>query len=127
MTPAIEALFRRVPAPLMVATHDPDIAALAQAAVDSLPNHSTAQAGLWLYVGDWERAHDICQIDESATAGWHAVIHRREGDFSNALYWHRRAGTDDSLTRRLAAADVSDLEIEQQQEWRDLWALISPV
>ena len=127
MTSAIEALFQGVPAPLIDASTDPEILALVHAAVDSVPNHPTAQAGLWLYIGDWERAHDICQIDEAATAGWHAVIHRREGDFSNALYWHRRARTDDSLTRRLAAGDVTDFETEQQQEWRDLWALVSPV
>jgi hypothetical protein len=127
MTPEIEALFQRVPEPLLTPPDDPEILTLAAAAVESVPNHPRAQAGLWLYVGDWERAHEACQLDESVTADWHAVIHRREGDFSNALYWHRRAGTDDVLTRRLASGHVSDAEAEQQQEWRDLWALFSPI
>ena len=127
MTPEIEALFVRVPRPLLTPSSELEIIQLATAAVMSVPGHWRAQAGLWLYVGDWERAHEACQRDEAATADWHAVIHRREGDYSNALYWHNRAGTSDSLTRALAAGDVTDLEAEQQQEWRDLWSLVSSV
>lgn len=48
--------------------------------------------GLWLY-HDWlEEAHRIFQRIESPTgAYWHAIMHRREGDFDNSKYWYARA------------------------------------
>ena len=44
--------------------------------------------------GDWDRAHQIVQQDESnPIAAWiHAALHRMEGDIGNARYWYRRAG-----------------------------------
>jgi hypothetical protein len=52
-----------------------------------------AAAGLWLLAGDLEASHAISQSDERSDASfWHAVMHRREGDFSNAKYWFRRVG-----------------------------------
>jgi hypothetical protein len=44
--------------------------------------------------GDWDGAHKIVQEDEDdATSCWiHAVLHKIEGDASNARYWYRRAG-----------------------------------
>jgi len=44
--------------------------------------------------GDWAAAHRIVQdLDDDAVAAWiHAVVHRMEGDVSNALYWYRRCG-----------------------------------
>lgn len=52
------------------------------------------QAGLWLYIDQLERAHDIVQgLDSEEGAYWHAIIHRREGDFWNSKYWFRRCGT----------------------------------
>lgn len=50
-----------------------------------------ALAGLWLLGDDLDRAHRVVQ--EIATAGgsfWHAIVHRREGDFSNSKYWYAR-------------------------------------
>lgn len=43
---------------------------------------------------DLEAAHAICQLHEGqALFDWlHALIHRIEGDQSNADYWYRRAG-----------------------------------
>lgn len=47
---------------------------------------------LWLY-GFLDEAHRLTQQDSSPEgAYWHALVHRSEGDFSNALYWFRRAG-----------------------------------
>lgn len=42
--------------------------------------------------GDWKAAHRIVQRHEDdPTACWiHAVVHRIEGDSSNARYWYRR-------------------------------------
>jgi hypothetical protein len=44
--------------------------------------------------GDWQRAHEIVQEhEEDAVANWiHALVHRMEGDLSNARYWYGRAG-----------------------------------
>ena len=42
--------------------------------------------------GDWDEAHKIAQDVADETAAWvHAYLHRKEGDFSNACYWYRRA------------------------------------
>lgn len=43
--------------------------------------------------GDWSRAHGIVQDEGDADSAWvHALLHRQEGDLSNAAYWYRRAG-----------------------------------
>lgn len=51
------------------------------------------RAGLLMFNDDLARAHDIMQTIGSSTGSfWHAIMHRREGDFSNANYWWKRAG-----------------------------------
>jgi hypothetical protein len=53
-----------------------------------------ALAGLWLWVDELDRSHQITQEIVSPTGSfWHAIMHRREGDFSNAKYWYRRCDT----------------------------------
>jgi hypothetical protein len=38
-------------------------------------------------------AHACAQAQDDAAGAWvHAYLHRKEGDLSNASYWHRRAG-----------------------------------
>lgn len=48
-------------------------------------------SGLHLYFDDLDGSHKISQ-DISTPEGsfWHGIMHRREGDFSNAKYWFRR-------------------------------------
>ncbi|HEX8427784.1 hypothetical protein [Hymenobacter sp.] len=50
---------------------------------------------LW-YAGrdEWSKAHDIAQDHEGEPLhDWlHALLHRQEGDASNAAYWYQRAG-----------------------------------
>ncbi len=43
--------------------------------------------------GDWQAAHAIVQQDEgSPLCCWaHGIVHRMEGDVSNARYWYRQA------------------------------------
>ena len=61
-------------------------------AVDRLAA-AAAVSGLWLWHDFLEESHTICQgIDTPEGSLWHAILHRREGDFSNAKYWFRQAG-----------------------------------
>jgi len=62
-------------------------------------------AGVWLLHDFLDESHKISQ-DVDATSGsfWHGIMHRREGDFSNAKYWFRRVGSHevfDELGRRV--------------------------
>jgi len=52
-----------------------------------------ALAGLWWDAkGDWTRAHESAQQDESPEGSWvHAYLHRKQGDQGNAAYWYGRA------------------------------------
>ena len=48
-------------------------------------------AGLWLWHDFLDESHTISQGLASPTGSfWHAIMHRREGDFSNAKYWYAR-------------------------------------
>ena len=50
-------------------------------------------AALWLWHDFLDESHQISQqIDTPEGSYWHAIMHRREGDFSNAKYWYRRVG-----------------------------------
>src|SRR4051794_28301570 len=51
-------------------------------------------AGLWLWLDGLDEAHRIVQDLIGPTgAFWHAIMHRLEGDFSNAKYWYDRCST----------------------------------
>ena len=48
-------------------------------------------AGLWLWHDRLDESHTISQSISSQTGSfWHAIMHRREGDFSNSKYWNAR-------------------------------------
>ncbi len=50
-------------------------------------------AGVWLLHDYLDEAHTISQgIDTTSGSFWHGIMHRREGDYSNAKYWFRRVG-----------------------------------
>ena len=44
----------------------------------------------------WEQAHQLAQNHEGEAAydRLHALVHRIEGDTSNAAYWYRRSGEE---------------------------------
>jgi hypothetical protein len=50
-------------------------------------------AGVWLLYDHLDESHTISQrIDTAEGSFWHAIMHRREGDFSNSKYWFRHVG-----------------------------------
>ena len=78
------------------------------AAPHTLKNRDMARAcmaGLWLRYDFLDESHHISQDLENASASyWHAILHRREPDFSNAKYWFRRVGRHPIFTDLSAAA-----------------------
>lgn len=63
------------------------------------------KAGLWLRANDLDQSHRISQgISTSEGSYWHAVMHRREPDYSNSMYWFRRVGAHPVF--ELLAADA---------------------
>jgi hypothetical protein len=63
-------------------------------------------SGVWLLYDFLDESHSISQgIDTPSASFWHAIMHRREGDFSNSKYWLRRVGRHtvlESLGQRAA-------------------------
>ena len=63
--------------------------------------------GLLIWNDDIPAAHPIAQDIENDTGSyWHAIVHRREGDFSNARYWFRRAGRHPVLAELAAVPEA---------------------
>lgn len=96
---------------------------------ESVEGSPAKRALAWLYVDDLERAHVLCQDDPSEMGSLlHAIVHRREGDFSNARYWLMRAGSLADTDSRALADDVKrargdepELLERQRKEWKRLW------
>ena len=62
-------------------------------------------AGLWLYFNCSEEAHQLAdECNDQNGYLWHAIVHRQEGDFGNAAYWLRKAGTHPIYSRLAAEA-----------------------
>ena len=50
-------------------------------------------SAIWLLYDLLDESHTISQgIDTVEGSFWHGIMHRREGDFSNAKYWFRKVG-----------------------------------
>lgn len=68
-------------------------------------------AGLW-QINDWlDESHNCSQSIEGDGEGngdyWHAIMHRREPDPSNAKYWFRRVGHHACFESLARVADVA--------------------
>lgn len=78
----------------LLAGDDPFLASL------SSSGRELALAGLWLLAGELERSHVLSQNQPSASGSyWHGIMHRRERDYGNAVYWFRRAGQHPVMTQ----------------------------
>jgi hypothetical protein len=50
-------------------------------------------SALWLRFGFLDESHRLSQgMATPEGSFWHAIMHRREGDYANAKYWFRRVG-----------------------------------
>jgi hypothetical protein len=92
--------------------------AFAHAKVVDRDMANCCMAGVWLLHDFLDESHTISQDVHSPSGSfWHGVMHRREGDYSNAKYWFNRVGShevfselparigaiaDDSSTKSLA-------------------------
>jgi hypothetical protein len=65
-------------------------------ALEVFPRSATpeaALAGLYLYFGCWDEAHQHADAAGSReNYYWHAIVHRQEPDAWNSGYWFRKAG-----------------------------------
>jgi hypothetical protein len=100
--------------------------AFAHAGVRDADMADCCLAGLWLYHDYLDEGHTICQdIATSSGSYWHAIMHRREGDFGNSGYWFRRVGQHPIFAvlhteaARLAASEPRSAAafLTQQQSW----------
>lgn len=65
-------------------------------------------AGLWLWHDGLEASHQLSQRNDTPTGSfWHAIMHRREGDFANSKYWYARCADHPVLP--ILAAQASPL------------------
>ena len=66
---------------------------LAPAKVVSPDDAMLVKSALYLKHGFLDQSHKISQkVETSEGSYWHAIMHRKEGDFSNSKYWYRRVG-----------------------------------
>jgi len=71
---------------------------LLSGAVKDAEHAQAMLAGMWLWHDFLDESHRISQKIETPTGSfWHAIMHRREGDFSNSKYWYARCTNHPSL------------------------------
>jgi hypothetical protein len=74
--------------------------------VASRDDAAAVLSGLWLLHDFLDESHTISQgLHGAGGSFWHAIMHRREGDFSNSKYWYARVGRHPVLQSLTAKAD----------------------
>ncbi|WP_311764885.1 hypothetical protein [Paenibacillus agricola] len=62
-------------------------------AANQMPYVQAVQSGLHLFNESLDKSHTLSQdIHNSTGSYWHGIMHRMEGDYSNAKYWFRQVG-----------------------------------
>ena len=87
-----QRLLARRPLPPLVPTSVSDPALTS--AINDLNAPALVTIGLHVLNDDLASAHPLSQELEGDPVAdyWHAIIHRREGDYSNSRYWFGRVG-----------------------------------
>lgn len=68
-------------------------AMITEGSPEQLPYGLAIKAGLFLLNESLDKSHEIAQEITNATGSyWHALMHRMEGDYSNAKYWFNDVG-----------------------------------
>ncbi|MDB5298514.1 MAG: hypothetical protein JWO87_177 [Phycisphaerales bacterium] len=81
---------------------------LLQVPVQAREEAAAMLGGLWLRHDALHECHELVQDLIGPTgAFWHAIMHRREGDFPNAKYWYARCA--DHRAMRLISAMSLDV------------------
>src|SRR5687767_7201687 len=74
--------------------------------------------GLLYAMDDMDGCHQYFQEEHGDLGSyWHGMMHRREGDFDNARYWFRRAGTLPTFQRMHEAAHGASPTMSRQETW----------
>lgn len=109
-------------------------------AVKSEPDGTALTAGVWQMNGFLDQSHELAQSVEGKgknRAGdyWHAIMHRREPDYSNAKYWLRRVGQHgihpflardaDDILSACGSADAPRWRSALTQKGRQKWDAMS--
>lgn len=76
------------------------------------------RGGVLYALDDLDGSHRIFQ-DAPGDLGsyWHGMVHRREGDFDNARYWFRRAGTLPVFAAMHGRAAAISADMARQLSW----------
>jgi hypothetical protein len=84
------------------------------------------RAGLFQWHDFLDESHQLSQSIEGAGEDrvgdyWHAIMHRREPDYSNAKYWFRQIGKQPIFSRLRKEADetLAKLATPEAPRWRD--------
>ncbi|MCK0471641.1 hypothetical protein [Halalkalibacter sp. APA_J-10(15)] len=76
------------------------------------------RSGLLLWNDELELSHSISQgMSEEVGSLWHGMMHRREGDFSNAKYWFRLAGEHAVFSSLYEKASLFSPEVKSWGRW----------
>jgi hypothetical protein len=63
-------------------------------------------SGLWLWHDCLDESHKVSQQLHTVSGSmWHAIMHRREGDFPNSKYWYARCENHPCLPTLAASAN----------------------
>lgn len=87
--------------------HDIRIAKLSMEGLEAtyIPYAMAVKAGLHLMNESLDKSHSLSQEIHNPTGSyWHGIMHRMEGDYSNAKYWFRQAGAHSIHETLLGAA-----------------------
>ena len=93
-----DLLLARNPLPPLAPTQVYEAALTEEIEATAAPD--LVKVGLHLLNDDLAAGHRLAQVHEGEALAdyWHAVIHRREGDYGNSRYWFGRVGHAPVLT-----------------------------
>ncbi|MDD9265700.1 hypothetical protein ACFPES_01510 [Paenibacillus sp. GCM10023248] len=109
-------------------------AKLAQGSPEQEMYFLAIKAGLYLLNESLDKSHDIAQEITNATGSyWHGLMHRMEGDYSNAKYWFNDVGPHPIFSNLIACVrdyltvkDLADLDNEAMRHKLEV-LITSPV